>query len=596
MRPKSKLVSNKNPVVKARKRKVSQVTPKVETSSSRKKAKTEDKEERWIWWEEDQLGDRIRWRTLQHNGPVFPPPYKRVPANVKFYYYGREKKLSENAEEVAGFYGRILDQECATKDIFKYNFFTDWREVMTSKERKEITDFHKCDFRDFHAYYKEQAEERKMMPKEEKLRIKEENEALTHKYGFCLIDGHKQKIGNFKIEPPGLFRGRGEHPKMGKLKRRIEAEDILINIGKKAKVPEPPEGHSWKGVVHDNTVSWLACWTDNILGSKKYIMLNPCSKLRGEKDWQKYEIARKLKAHVARIRSEYTQDFRSKDMGVRQRAVALYFIDKLALRSGNEKGEDTADTVGCCSLKVKHIKLDKEKDGRKYVVSFDFLGKDSIRYVNSMSVEKPVFENLQKFVKNKQLDDELFDLLKPSTLNKYLNGLMKGLTAKVFRTYNASKTLQEQLDLLTKEGMSIPEKLAAYNRANRMVAILCNHQRTAPKNFDISMANLKSKIDEKCKLIKEAKKEAKSTEENSSKHNKRLIQLEEQLKKLNLQVTEKEENKTIALGTSKLNYLDPRISVAWCKKWDVPIEKIFSKTQRDRFRWAIEMAGPDFKF
>ena len=26
---------------------------------------------------------------------------------------------------------------------------------------------------------------------------------------------------------------------------------------------------------------------------------------------------------------------------------------------------------------------------------------------------------------------------------------MDGLTAKVFRTYNASKTLQEQLDLLT---------------------------------------------------------------------------------------------------------------------------------------------------
>ena len=37
---------------------------------------------------------------------------------------------------------------------------------------------------------------------------------------------------------------------------------------------------------------------------------------------------------------------------------------------------------------------------------------------------------------------------------------------------------------------------------------------------------------------------------------------------------DKEENKTIALGTSKLNYLDPRISVAWCKKYDVPIEKV----------------------
>ena len=33
-----------------------------------------------------------------------------------------------------------------------------------------------------------------------------------------------------------------------------------------------------------------------------------------------------------------------------------------------------------------------------------------------------------------------------------------------------------------------------------------------------------------------------------------------------------------------------------CKKWDVPIEKIYSKTQRDKFRWAIDMATADFHF
>ena len=57
-----------------------------------------------------------------------------------------------------------------------------------------------------------------------------------------------------------------------------------------------------------------------------------------------------------------------------------------------------------------------------------------------------------------------------------------------------------------------------------------------------------------------------------------------------------EENKEIALGTSKLNYLDPRISVAWCKKWDVPIEKIYNKSQRQKFAWAIDMADEDFVF
>lgn len=77
---------------------------------------------------------------------------------------------------------------------------------------------------------------------------------------------------------------------------------------------------------------------------------------------------------------------------------------------------------------------------------------------------------------------------------------------------------------------------------------------------------------------------------------KQLDKLRDGLKRMEIQVTDKEENKDIALGTSKLNYLDPRISVAWCKKNQVPIEKIYSKTQRDKFRWAIDMATADFHF
>lgn len=38
----------------------------------------------------------------------------------------------------------------------------------------------------------------------------------------------------------------------------------------------------------------------------------------------------------------------------------------------------------------------------------------------------------------------------------------------------------------------------------------------------------------------------------------------------------KEDLKTVALGTSKINYLDPRITVAWCKRHEVPIEKVSS--------------------
>ena len=96
-------------------------------------------------------------------------------------------------------------------------------------------------------------------------------------------------------------------------------------------------------------------------------MLNPSSKLKGEKDMMKYEKARQLKGTIGKIRDNYNVDLKSKEMRIRQRAVALYFIDKLALRAGNEKDEDSADTVGCCSLRVEHITLFGEKDGKIYL-------------------------------------------------------------------------------------------------------------------------------------------------------------------------------------------------------------------------------------
>lgn len=54
---------------------------------------------------------------------------------------------------------------------------------------------------------------------------------------------------------------------------------------------------------------------------------------------------------------------------------------------------------------------------------------------------------------------------------------MQGLTAKVFRTYNASYTMGQLLKDMKASG-TVAEKVKAYNDANRKVAILCNHKRT----------------------------------------------------------------------------------------------------------------------
>ncbi|KAF3696979.1 DNA topoisomerase 1 [Channa argus] len=507
------------------------IKPKKKTKDKKvtegKKTKKEE-EEKWKWWEEERYTDGSKWRFLEHKGPVFAPLYEPLPDKVKFYYDGKPMKLNSLAEEVATFFAKMLDHEYTTKDIFRKNFLKDWRKEMTSEEKSKITDLNKCDFSEMNDYFKAQSEARKQMSKEEKQKIKEENERLLQEYGFCIMDNHKERIGNFRTEPPGLFRGRGDHPKMGMLKRRIRPEDVIINCSKDSKHPKPPPGTKWKEVRHDNKVTWLASWTENIQGSIKYIMLNPSSRIKGEKDWQKYETARRLKKCVDHIRSQYRDDWKSKEMRIRQRAVALYFIDKLALRAGNEKEEgETADTVGCCSLRVEHVKLHPKMDDQEYVVEFDFLGKDSIRYYNKIPVEKRVFKNLQLFLENKQPEDDLFDRL------------------------------------------NIDEKQ--------------NQLSAARKQLKAAKADHKASHDDKSKKAVEVKRKA-------------VQRIEEHLMKLQMQATDREENKQIALGTSKLNYLDPRISVAWCKKWGVPIEKIYNKTQREKFAWAIDMAEKDYEF
>uniref|UniRef100_A0A158Q736 DNA topoisomerase I n=1 Tax=Elaeophora elaphi TaxID=1147741 RepID=A0A158Q736_9BILA len=576
-------------------------------TKKRKRSESDDEDYKLeVKWEEEKKPSGIKWYSLSHKGPIFAPPYVPLPESVRFKYDGKVMKLTPLTEEVASFYAKILEHEYTTKETFNKNFFMDWRKVMTPEEREKITDLTKCDFREMHDHYMKLREERRSLSKEEKQKLKESKQEEAKIYGVAYIDGHKQKIGNFRIEPPDLFRGRGGHPKMGRLKKRINPEDVIINCSKDSEIPKPPEGHRWKEVRHDNTVTWLCSWTDNILGSIKYIMLNPSSKIKGEKDYEKFETARRLKDIVGSIRENYTKDLKSKEMRVRQRAVALYFIDKacnflniLALRAGNEKDVDeAADTVGCCSLRCEHIQLHEKLDDNDYVVEFDFLGKDSIRYYNKVPVEKRVFKNLKLFMENKSGSDDLFDRLDTASLNKYLQSLMSGLTAKVFRTYNASITLQQQLDKLTKEDSTVPELLLCYNRANRQVAILCNHQRAVPKSHEKSMENLGAKIKARKAELKEAKEELEKACGDAAKQRaaKRVDRIKEQLRKLKIQRTDKDENKQIALSTSKLNYLDPRISVAWCKKYQVPIEKIFNKTQREKFRWAIDMADEDYVF
>ena len=377
----------------------------------------EEEEEQYKWWEDPRNGDGTKkWTTLEHAGVVFPPEYELLPSSVKMLYDGIPVSLQKDAEEVAGFYGGMLNSTHNVENpTFNKNFFEDFKKILDKTghgkdkngNKVQIEKFEKCDFKPIFDYYEAERAKKKAMSAAEKKALKAAKDEAEAPYMYCMWDGRKQKVGNFRVEPPGLFRGRGEHPKTGKVKQRVQPEQITINVGKEAKVPEAPEGHHWKEVKHDQEGTWLAMWQENINGAYKYVMLAANSDIKGQSDYKKFEKARELKKHIDRIRDDYKRDLKAEVMADRQRATAIYLIDQFALRAGNEKGEDEADTVGCCSLKYQHITLRPPN-----TVIFDFLGKDSIRFYDEVEVDQQVFKNLKIFKKPpKTTDDDIFDRL-----------------------------------------------------------------------------------------------------------------------------------------------------------------------------------------
>lgn len=222
-----------------------------------------------------------------------------------------------------------------------------------------------------------------------------------------------------------------------------------------------------------------------------------------------------------------------------------FLFPKLALRPGYQGKK--SNTTGCCSLRKKYLKLHKTYGDDEFVVEFDFLGKCNIPYHRLVPVEKRVYENLQDFLKNKSKDDYVFDKINTPCLNTYLNSFMDGLTAKVFRTYRACQIMQRQLTKLTSAVDTETGKIQTFKEVSNKVATVLNHMRKTTKQ----------------KKSSQTKKETKKYE----------------VKPIN----------------SIMHYIDPRIIIAWCKKWDIQIEKIYTKRQRTKFSWAMTAAA-DYKF
>jgi DNA topoisomerase-1 len=75
----------------------------------------------------------------------------------------------------------------------------------------------------------------------------------------------------------------------------------------------------------------------------------------------------------------------------------------------------------------------------------------------------------------------------------------------------------------------------------------------------------------------------------------KITKIDSKIKLLKLKKETKLKMKNVSLGTSKNNYIDPRIIFSFIKKFDIPPEKLFTKVLIKRFEWASSV-DKDYRF
>ncbi len=542
----------------------------------------------------------MKWKTLQHNGILFPPAYEAQ--GIKIKIKGDSVNLDLNQEEMVYQWAKKKDTPYAQDKVFQKNFTADFAKTLDSKFKKiSYTDI---DFLNAYKIVDKEKDLKEMMSKEEKkslaVKRKELREKLKEKFGIAIMDGEKVEVGNYMAEPPGIFIGRGEHPLRGKWKPPVTAKDVTLNLGKEAKAPEG----KWGKIISDKDSMWLASWMDFLTQKRKYVWLADSAGLKQDRDKEKYEKAVKLAKEIDKIKDRIVKDMKSKNHNESRIATACYLIYRTAMRVGDEKDPDEADTVGATTLRKEHIKITSNS------IEFDFLGKDSVRWQETVVAEghdKQFHENLKKLIEKKNPKDEIFDNITSRHVNQYYSSIVKGLTAKVFRTYLATAVVKKYLvEHDNMKGKSATEKIYHAKLANLEAAMMCNHKRTIPKTFEESLQKKRDSLKKvekeeawkktqitlkkleasKPKTDTQKKSKVKRIKTLNDQVKKQKIKHKERIEKLGFQINLSEKTKDYNIGTSLRNYIDPRVFKAWTDEVGAEWEKLYTSALQKKFLWV----------
>jgi DNA topoisomerase-1 len=192
-----------------------------------------------------------------------------------------------------------------------------------------------------------------------------------------------------------------------------------------------------------------------------------------------------------------------------------------------------------------------------------------------------VIENFKEFMRGKKPGDQIFDGITSEKVNSFLKRFDKDLTAKVFRTYIATKTVRDFLE--QRNGTLKDEedfvKLYYAKLANLQAAIKCNHKRKPPENWEESIRKKEERL-------------AKLLATPPPKTEKARRRLEQRIKKLKLQIELAKAVKDYNLNTSLKNYIDPRVYYEWAKKVGLDWKLIYPKSLQRKFMWVERKTPP----
>ncbi|MGA3111854.1 MAG: hypothetical protein ABSE15_07465 [Candidatus Bathyarchaeia archaeon] len=530
-------------------------------------------------------------KSLKHNG-IFVPVYDYKSFSVKIK--GQTLKLMPKTEQMAvAWIRKSLSTISPPDKVFKHNFMREFLGQLKHENPSAVfldqfipsylkgiehpetqNSSDEIDFSQVCSFIETEKAKKEALTKETKKQQAEERKVkrleFKEKYGYAVLDGQKLEIANWTSEPSCLFAGRGDHPQRGKWKDGPSEGDIVLNLPPDVPVP----AGNWKGVVWEPDKMYVAKWEDKLTGKIKYVWFSDTAFLKQNREKEKFQKAETLGKQIKTIEQHIQRNLDSKDEDRRKVATVAWLIFAVNMRVGDEKDPDEADTVGAITLRAEHVKVDGSQ------LNFHFLGKDSVEWDKTLSAPPEVIRNIQNYMQTSK--EYLFEGVDSKKVARFLSEKIPKLSAKVFRTWKCTTTLEASLKEATDQKKVTKEspdyKKTYYAKlANYEVAVVANHKKKVPPTFDQRLekkeANLKS-LEAQLQAKKAAAKKTESLETRIERA------------KLDLELTRL--TKEYNLGTSLKSYIDPTAYVKWAKKVKFDIEKFYPKTLRNKFSWALQ--------